>query len=108
MSRTAELVLGIIGGIFGILAGFFAMFVGGLGQAFGLAEAEMVTGLGFGAIILGVIGIIGGAIANKNNKAAGGLMLISGIGGFIAVSAFWIISGILLIVGGGLAFRSKE
>ncbi len=107
MGRTAELVLGLVGGIFGILVGIFAMFVGGFGAALGVHGAETITGLGFGAMILGVIGIIGGAIANRNNKAAGGLLLLSGILGFIAVSAFWIIPGILLIVGGALAFRSK-
>ncbi|WP_265477423.1 hypothetical protein [Lactiplantibacillus plantarum] len=32
-SRTAELVLGIIGGIFGIIAGLLAMTIGGIGSA---------------------------------------------------------------------------
>jgi len=110
LSRTAE-VLGVVGGIFGILTGIFAMFVGTIG---GIFEYGMITlaleplfNLGFGAVILGIIGIVGGTIVNRNNKAAGALMLISGVVGFIVVSLFWVIAGILLIVGGILAFRKE-
>jgi len=108
MNRTAEIILGVVGGIFGILSGIFALIVGGLGSAFDVSDADLIIYLGFGAILLGVLGIIGGAIVNKNNKMAGGLMLASGILGFIAVSAFWTIAGILLIVGGILALRTDK
>jgi predicted RNA-binding Zn-ribbon protein involved in translation (DUF1610 family) len=106
-SRTGEMILGIICGLIGIIAGIFAISVGGIAGAFGMQDASLVVGGGFGAILLGIIGIVGGAIANKNNKYAGYLMLISGIFGFIAVSAFWIISGLILIIGGALALREK-
>jgi hypothetical protein len=104
-SRTAEMILGVLGGIFGIFSGIFAVFVGGMGGAFGASGASTITGLGMSAIILGIIGIVGGAIVNKNINAAKYLMLFSGIVGFIAISAFWIIAGIMLIVGGILALR---
>lgn len=108
MTRTAEMILGVIGGIFGIIAGVFAITVGGLGSAFGVSDAGLVAILGFGAILLGLLGLVGGAIVNKNNKVAGGLMLSTGILGFIAISAFWILAGILLIIGGILAIRTKD
>jgi RNA polymerase subunit RPABC4/transcription elongation factor Spt4 len=104
-SRTGEMVLGIIGGLIGIIVGVFAISVGGLAGAFGNPDASLVVGGGFGALLLGVIGIVGGAIANKNNKYGGYLMLISGLLGFIAVSAFWLISGLMLILGGILSLR---
>lgn len=107
MGRTAELVLGVVGGIFGILSGVFAIFIGGFGAVLDIHSAETVIELGFGAVVLGIIGIIGGAIVNRNNKVASGLLLVSGILGFIAISVFWVIPGVLLIVGGALAFRSK-
>ncbi len=53
-----------------------------------------------GAVIFisGVLGIIGGAIVNKNNIAAGVLMLL---GGMIALFTLWaFISFILLLLGG--------
>jgi len=40
-------------------------------------------------LLLGCIGIIGAAIVNKNNKVAGGLMLLSAIGGLLALGLFW-------------------
>ena len=138
MGRTAEMVLGIIGGIFGILGGLFAIFFGVLAAVVGEAGLEIIV-LGTVAVILGVIGIIGGAVVNSYPKLAGSLMLFSGLVGIIAVSArmllkvggawmlklltdwttlnpfflivvgAWIIGGILLIVGGVLSFlRSPE
>jgi hypothetical protein len=56
-------------------------------------------------ILLGIIGIIGGALVSYNYKAGGALMLIAGVLGFITASYFWIIAGLLLIAGGILAFR---
>jgi len=101
--QTAALVLGIIGGIFGIIAAFIAMFVGGLGAAFGAEGGETVVGLGFAAVFIGVAAIVGGAMAKSKPKAAFWLLLLSGIGGFIAVSAAWLLSGPLLLIGAFLA-----
>jgi TM2 domain-containing membrane protein YozV len=39
---------------------------------------------------------------------AGGLMLACGILGFIAISAFWIIPGLLLLIGGALTLITKD
>jgi TM2 domain-containing membrane protein YozV len=39
---------------------------------------------------------------------AGGLMLACGLFGFIAISMFWIIPGLLLIIGGILTFLAKD
>lgn len=108
MSRRAEMILGIIGGIFGIFMGIFAVMVGGIGSVFGASGASTVSSLGFGAVILSVLGIVGGAIVNKNKKMAGGLMLATGLLGFIAISMFWIIPGLLLIIGGILTFLTKD
>jgi hypothetical protein len=60
MSRRAEMILGVIGGIFGILMGVFAVTIGGLATAFGDSDASTVLSLGLGAVILGVLGIVGG------------------------------------------------
>lgn len=107
---TAALVLGLIGGIFGIFAAIFAVFIGGLGAAFEADGAETVAGLGFLAIFVAILGIVGGALSKGRPGPAGILQLIAGIGGFILISGAWIISGPLLIVGGILALlgRPKE
>ena len=110
MSRTAELVLGIIGGIFGILAAIFVIGATGFFESLGVAEsseASVMYGRGGIGLLLGCIGIIGAVVVNRNNKVAGGLMLLSAVGGLFAVGLFWSVSFILLLVGGLLAFRSK-
>ena len=106
--RTASLVLGSIGGIFGIIAGILAMLIGGAGAAFEANDSGTVIGLGFAAVFIGVLGIVGGAVAPRYPKAAAIIQLISCVAGFIAVSLFWIFSGILLLIGAGLAFFGRK
>ena len=100
---TAALVLGIIGGVFGIVAALLAMAVGGIGSAVGAEGGDTVIGLGFAAVFIGTAAIVGGALARSRPKVAFWLLLATGIGGFIAVSAAWLISGPLLLVGAFLA-----
>jgi hypothetical protein len=106
--RTSALVLGIIGGVFGIIAGLLAMMIGGAGAAFEAQDSGTVVGLGFSAVFIGVLGIVGGALAPRYPKAAAILQLISAVLGFIAVSLFWIFSGILLLIGAALAFFGRR
>ncbi|MDD1758927.1 MAG: hypothetical protein LUQ22_09385 [Methanotrichaceae archaeon] len=103
MSRNAELTLGIVGGLFGILVGILKTFFGGIVSIIGFGGT--VAFLGMGTILLGIIGLIGGALVSYNRKAGGALMLMAGVLGFITASYFWIIAGLLLIAGGVLAFR---
>jgi hypothetical protein len=63
-----------------------------------------VTGLGLAAIFISVAGIGGGALAKGKPKAAAILQAASGVLGFVAVSAFWLISGPLLLLGAVFAF----
>jgi hypothetical protein len=106
--RTAALVLGIVGGVFGILAGLLAMLVGGIGSAFDAEGSGMVAGLGFAAIMLGVLGIIGGALANRSPGASAILQAAAGLFGFIAVSLFWVLAGVLLLIGALMAFLGRH
>lgn len=102
------LAMGIIGGIFGILASIFAMVFGGLGSAFGAEGADQIVGLGFAAMLFSIVGIIGGSISKSKKKLAGWMLLISGVAGFICISLFFIISGILFIVAGLMGILSKS
>ena len=106
--RTASLVLGIIGGVFGIIAGFLAMLFGGAGAAFQASGSGTIVGLGFAAVFIGVVGIVGGALEPRHPKAEAVLQLFSCVAGFVAVSLFWIFSGILLLIGAGLAFFGRR
>ncbi|MFD3157155.1 DUF4064 domain-containing protein [Haloimpatiens sp. FM7330] len=108
--RTAEFVLGLIGGILGIICGIAAMGIGGLGDAFGAEGANAVGSLGIVAIVLSILGIVGAIIVRSKAKLGGGFMTIAAVGGVICVSALYILPGILLIIGGlmGLFKKSKD
>ncbi len=104
--RTAAKVLGIVGGVFGIIFGFIGMAIGGAGIALGAEGGGIITTLSVIAILLAIAGIVGGALANGHRLASIILLLVPGILGFVCISAFWTLPGILLIVGGILEIAS--
>lgn len=108
MSRTPEMILGIIGGVLGLLGAIFAIFLGGIGGAFGAQGAETITGLGFLAVIASIIGIVGTALVNSRTKLAGALMLVSAVLGLIAIYLFYALGTVLLGIAGILALVRKD
>ena len=104
-SRTVELVLGLLGGIFGLIGAITAIMFGGLGQALNASGASSIVGAGVMAIIFSIIGIVGAVIVKSRNKTAGYMMLISAFGGLICISLAYVISFILLLIGGIMALR---
>lgn len=106
--RTTAMVLGIVGGVFGIIFSLLAMLIGGAGAALNAEGGGTVTVLGFVAFFLAVAAIVGGALANKSPKASWIILLITGAIGFIAISAFWILPGILLIAAAIFEFVARS
>ena len=106
--KIAALILGILGGLLGMGGAIFAVFVGGVGGAFGAEDAGMVTGLGVAAVIISIVGLVGGALALAKPKAAGLIMIASAIGGLIAISAGYFIAGPLLLIAGILALLGNK
>ncbi|BDZ32037.1 DUF4064 domain-containing protein [Lactiplantibacillus sp. WILCCON 0030] len=104
-SRTAELVLGIIGGIFGMFGGILAMGLGGLGSAIGASGSSSLGSLGGACIAVSALAIVLAALINKNHKLMGWLIIICGVLNIVFVSYFGILSGLLIIIAGGLALR---
>ncbi|MFD2371505.1 DUF4064 domain-containing protein [Brevibacillus sp. GCM10020057] len=100
--------LGLIAGIFGVISAVLAMFIGGVGEALNANGASTVSGLGMAALLFSILGIIAAAISKSKTKLAGWLMLVAGVGGFISVSLFYILSGILFVVGGLMGIFSKK
>lgn len=100
-------ILAVLGSIFGLEIALFLLLFGSLAPVFGAAEISPTLALGRTTIYLVVIGIIGAVIVNQKPRIAGILMLLSGIGGFMAVSLAYVIAGPLLIVAGILALLKK-
>ncbi|AWC32746.1 membrane protein [Bacillus cytotoxicus] len=108
MKRTTEFVLGLIGGIFGILCVFIALFIGGLGSALEADGADSIIGLGWGAVGLSILGIVGSVMVKSKAKVGGIMMTIAAIGGLICISMFYILPCVLLLIGGLMGIFRKE
>ncbi|MEJ1320147.1 DUF4064 domain-containing protein [Latilactobacillus sakei] len=106
-SRTAEMVLGILGGVFGIIAGVFSFFMGGIDSAMNSTSSSSLFGLGIGRIIASIVAIILVCMINKNRVVMGWIIIVCGVLNIIFVSAFGILSGVLIIIVGILALVRK-
>ncbi len=105
--RGTALGLGIAGGALGLIVSVVEWFIGGVGTALHAQGAGTVSGLAWLALLAGVVGIVGGAMALARPRLAALLMLVACVVGFIAASLFWILSGVLLFVGALLAFLGR-
>ncbi|EEL19585.1 MULTISPECIES: DUF4064 domain-containing protein [Bacillus] len=108
MKRTAEFVLGLIGGIFGIICAFVALLIGGMGAAFEADGANTIIGLGWGAVALSVLGIVGSVMVRSKAKVGGIMMTVAAIGGFICISLIYLLPGVLLLIGGLMGIFRKD
>jgi hypothetical protein len=101
----AEFILGLLGGIFGFVPAVLALGIGSLAAGFG--GSINIAGLGLLAIVASIVGIIGAAVSGGNPKVGGGLMVISAVMGLIGVSFFYLLSAVLLFVGGIMSLIKK-
>ncbi|HII83418.1 MAG TPA: hypothetical protein HA271_00945 [Methanobacterium subterraneum] len=92
-SRTIELALGIVGGIFGLFGGIFALL--------------FIPELGFSAILASVVGIIGAIFVTRNPKWGGLILIISSVWLLISISFFGVLGFILLLIAGSVALFRK-
>lgn len=110
MKRTTEFVLGLLGGIFGIISALMALFIGGIDATFNSSGTSDIIGLGWAAVFLSVLGIVGSVVVKGKAKLGGWFMVIAAVGGIICISMFYILPGILLLIGGlmGVFRKSKS
>lgn len=107
--RVGSFVVGLIGGIVGLVAAFGAMAIGGFGAVFEAEGAETVIGLGWAAVVMAIVMIVGASLVmGRKNKMGKWLLLLSTVGGFIAISAFWVFAGVLGMVATILSFLNRE
>ncbi|HLQ82499.1 MAG TPA: DUF4064 domain-containing protein [Pseudogracilibacillus sp.] len=106
-NRVAEMILGILGSIFGVIGGLFAIMIDGIGKEFGSTDSGSITGLGIAVILTCIITLILSCVINKKRVLIGVLLIIGGILNIIFISFFGILSGILILVAGILALIRK-
>lgn len=108
MKRTTEFVLGLLGGIFGFFGAILALFIGGVDAAISSSGNSEIIGLGWAAIFLSILGIVGAVLVKGKPKAGGIMMLISSIGGLISISLFYLLPFVLLLIAGLMGIFRKE
>ena len=98
-TRTLELILGIVGGVFGLIGGILALL-------FSAFESSLF-GLGASAILASIIGLIGSIYVTQNPKYGGIILIISAVWLLISISAFGILGAVLLGIAGLSALIRK-
>src|ERR1700674_346519 len=91
------LILGILGGLFGLLIGLAGYTLGGIAGSGGVQALSMA---------IPIASLVGGGMAKEKPTIAGGLMVVSAIGMFFifGFNFFTAIPLVLSAVGGLLAF----
>lgn len=110
MKRTAEFVLGLVGGIIGILLSVVGLFFGFIGfLAEDPAVASWVLLISFGFLIIQVAALVMSCLVNRmEHKLFGGLMIACGILSFPISLFLMFVPSVLYIIAGALGLRTLE
>ena len=106
--RTGALVLGLIGGLFGIISAVIALVVGGVGGAVVAEGAGTVVGLGWSALFFSLLGLVGAALSLAKPVIAAVLMAVAAIAIAISISLFAVIATPMLLIAALLAFLGRH
>jgi hypothetical protein len=106
ISRTTEIVLGVLGVISGFGSAIIALFMGGLSEAF-TGDAGGLGGLSAGAFFFSILGIISIILVHKNRKFSAWGFIIAGFGILISISLAGILPAILFLIAGIMMFSRK-
>ncbi|GAA0182088.1 hypothetical protein SH2C18_45260 [Clostridium sediminicola] len=106
VSRTGEIVLGVLGVLSGLIGSFFALFIGGLSDTF-KGDSGGFGGLSFAAFIFSITGIISIILIRKNRKLSGWGFVVSGIGTFISIFFAGILPSTLFLIAGIMMLKRK-
>lgn len=96
-------IIGIIAGVFGVIAAIVTLFFGGLSSAVGTQGAGTVVGLGWGGLFFSFVAIICGAVVFAKPKGAGIALIVTSILGAVLGGTFVAVCMALSLVGGILA-----
>jgi hypothetical protein len=110
VKRTAEFVLGLVGGIIGILLsflGFFIAFVAAASDDQQAAGIIFIVTLLFFVIQAGAL-IVGCLVNRMNHKLFGGLMIAFGVLSFPISIFLMFVPSVLYIIAGALGFRVPQ
>lgn len=106
--KNAGGILGIIAGIFGVIAAIVTLFFGGLGSTVGSQGAGTVVGLGWGGVVFSFLAIVFGAVVFAKPKGAGIALVVTSILGAVLGGTLVAICMALSLVGGILGILGAK
>jgi hypothetical protein len=96
--RTGAIVIGIIAGLAGLVSAVLALMVGGVGAAVEPEGASQLIGLGWSALGLSLLGLIGAALWIAKPQLAALIMAAVGLAIVFSISMFAVIARPLFVV----------
>lgn len=98
--KLAGAIIALIAGVFGTIAAFVTLFVGGIGSALG-KEGSTVIALGWGGVLFSFATLVIGAIAiGAKSKKPAVILIISSVMGMILGGTLVAIFMVLAVAGG--------
>lgn len=97
--KLAGAIIALIAGVFGTIAAFVTLFVGGIGSALG--KGSTVIALGWGGVLFSFATLVIGAIAiGAKSKKPAVILIISSVMGMILGGTLVAIFMVLAVAGG--------
>ncbi len=96
-------IIALIAGVLGIVAGFFTLFVGGIGSAFEAKEAESILNLAWVGIAAAMLVVIGGGVSLARPRGGGMVAVFASVVGIVYGGSLVAICLALGLIGGCLA-----
>lgn len=102
-------IIALIAGIFGVIAAFATLMIGGMGSALEAKDAQTVVNLGWGGVFFSFLSIVLGAICmGTRSRWPGALLIVCAIAGAVMGGTLVAIFMALALVGGTLAVFGKK
>ena len=96
-------IIALIAGVLGIVAGFFTLFVGGLGSAFEAKGADGILNLAWAGLALSMLAVIGGGISLARPRPGGMTVVFASVIGIVYGGSLVALCLALALIGGALA-----
>jgi hypothetical protein len=96
-------IIALIAGVLGIVAGFFTLFVGGIGSAFEAKEADSILNLAWVGIAAAMLVVIGGGVSLARPRGGGMVAVFAAVVGIVYGGSLVAICLALGLIGGCLA-----
>ncbi len=102
--KKAGGIVALVAGIFGVIAAFMTLLVGGIGSATKAESASTVVGLGWGGVAFSFIVIVLAAVAmGSNSRMPGILLIVASLAGAVLGGTLVALFMVLAFIGGILA-----